>query len=397
MVNRGRSNPDVLVVGGGPAGAIAAEVSASGGADTLLIDKKSDLGSSSACGGLVSLETWNRLGGKEEAVLNEISGVVVHTPTGSHFELSAPGTKALVIDRDRLNVDLLSGAKNEGVVVQPSTEIYSREGPKVKIKSVEGSGMETLEPCIIIGADGPQSDVRRLFGLDSPSKLLYAIQAEKKYEPRSSDFVEVFFGKDIAPGFFAWIIPVSEEKARIGLATPQGDKLKKCFSRLLDKTSQKTPDKFHTGVIPLGVPDHSCDEAVLTVGDAAGQVKPTTGGGLYPISITSKLAGRVAVKALAGLENPSQYYYDEWMSEVGDELRRELLLHKVLERVSDRKLAKLLQLLKNPKISRWVGENGDIDHLYPLAKRMAKNPSILATILRALPGEIGSKLMDELR
>lgn len=396
MVNRGRSNPDVLIVGGGPAGAIAAEVAAAGGADTLLIDKKSDLGSSSACGGLVSLETWKRLGGKEEAVLNEISGVVVHTPAGSHFELSAPGTRAYVIDRDRLNVDLLSRAKNEGVVVQPSAEIYSREGPKVKIKSVEGSGMETLEPCVIIGADGPQSDVRRLFDLDSPSQLLYAIQVEKKYEPRSSDFVEVFFGKDIAPGFFAWIIPISEEKARIGLATPQGDKLKECFSRLLDKTGQKTPDDFHTGVIPLGVPDHSCDEAVLTVGDAAGQVKPTTGGGLYPISITSKLAGRVAVKALAGLENPSQYYYDEWMSGVGDELQRELLLHKVLERVSDRKLAKLLQLLKNPKISRWVGDNGDIDHLYPLAKRMAKNPSILATILKALPGEICSKLMNEL-
>jgi len=397
MVNGGRSNPDVLVVGGGPAGAIAAEVAAAGGADTLLIDKKSDLGSSSACGGLVSLKTWDRLGGEEEAVLNEISGVVVHTPAGSHFELSAPGTRAYVIDRDRLNVDLLSQAKKEGVVVQPSTEIYSREAPKVKIKSVEGSGMETLEPCIIIGADGPQSDVRRIFDLDSPSKLLYAIQAEEEYEPRSSDFVEVFFGKDIAPGFFAWIIPVSEEEARIGLATTQGDKLKKCFSRLLDKIGQKTPDDFHTGVIPLGVPDHSCDEAVLTVGDAAGQVKPTTGGGLYPISIASKLAGGVAIKALAGLEKPSQCYYDEWMSEVGDELRRELLLHKVLERVSDRKLSKLLQLLKNPKISRWVGDKGDIDHLYPLAKRMAKNPSILATILRALPGEIGSKLMEELR
>lgn len=397
MVTRGRSNPDVLIVGGGPAGAIAAEVAAAGGADALLIDKKSDLGSSSACGGLVSLDTWNRLGGEEEAIVNEISGVVVHPPAGSHFELSAPGTRAYVIDRDRLNVDLLSRAKSEGVVVQPSTEIFSREGPKVKIKSVDGSGVETLEPEIVIGADGPRSDVRRLFDLDRPSKLLYAIQAEKELQPRRNEYVEVFFGKDIAPGFFAWIIPVSEGKARIGLATTQGDKLKQFFSRLLDKTGQKMPDDFHTGVIPMGVPDHSCGEDVLTVGDAAGQVKPTTGGGLYPISITSKLAGRVAVRALAGLENPSQYYYDEWMSEVGDELRRELLLHNVLERVSDKKLTKLLQLLKKPKISSWVGDNGDIDHLYPLAKRMAKNPSILATILKALPGEIGSKLIDELR
>ncbi|MEF8799303.1 MAG: NAD(P)/FAD-dependent oxidoreductase [Candidatus Bipolaricaulota bacterium] len=397
MVTRGKSKPDVLIVGGGPAGAIAAEVAAAGGADALLIDKKSDLGSSSACGGLVSLETWDRLGGKEETVLNEISGVVVHPPAGSQFELSAPGTRAYVIDRDGLNVDLLSRAKGEGVVVRPSTEIYSREGSKVKIKLVNGSEVETLEPGIVIGADGPQSDVRRLFNLESPSKLLYAIQAEKKYKPQSSDFVEVFFGKDIAPGFFAWIIPVSEEKARIGLATTQGDKLKQFFSRLLGKTGQEMPDDFHTGVIPMGVPDHSCDEAVLTVGDAAGQVKPTTGGGLYPISITSKLAGRVAVKALAGLENPSGYYYDKWMSEVGDGLRRELLLHKVLKRVSDKKLAKLLQLLKDPKISNWVGDNGDIDHLYPLAKRMARNPSILGTILKALPGEIASELMNELR
>lgn len=394
MVNR---DPQVLVVGGGPAGSIAGKVAADGGTETLLIDKKTNLDESSACGGLVSLETWERLSASDEAIVNKIRGVFVHPPEGEKFELSAPEPKAYVIDRDRLNSDLLTQAKEKGVQVRPGTGLYRRNRSGVKIGSVEGSAEETLNPEVVIGADGPRSDVRRLFNLDRPSKLLYAIQEEMEFQPRRSDFVEVFFGEEIAPGFFGWIIPVSENRARIGLATAQGEKLMKFFSNLTEKIGVETPESFRTGVIPIGIPENSCKNGVLTVGDAAGQVKPTSGGGLYPLSITARIAGKVAVKAVNGLENPSKYYYDKWMEKVGEELQREMLLHRILERVSDKRLSNLLGLLKKQEIASWVSSHGDIDHLYPLAKRMIKDPAVVTTVLKALPGEIGSKLMKELR
>lgn len=389
--------PQVLVVGGGPAGSIAGRVAAKGGADTLLIDKKDDLGESSACGGLVSLETWKRLSASDEVIVNQVRGVFVHPPEGKSFELAAPEPKAYVVDRDELNAELLSRAEQEGVEIRPRRGIYRGDESGVTIGPVNGSGEETLKPDVLIGADGPRSDVRRLFGLDRPSKLLYAIQTEMEFQSRRSDFVEVFFGEEIAPGFFGWIIPVSAERARIGLATPQGGKLKELFANLAEKIGIETPESFRTGVIPIGVPENSCKNGVLTVGDAAGQVKPTSGGGLYPLSLTARIAGEVAVKAVNGLENPGKHYYDRWMNEIGEDLQREMLLHRILQRVSDKKLTELLELLNKQEIASWVSRHGDIDHLYPLAKKMIKDPTVLTTILKTLPGEIGSKLMEELR
>lgn len=389
--------PEVLIVGGGPAGSISGRVAAKGGAQTLLIDKKTDLENSSACGGLVSLETWERLNSSEEAIVNEIKGVVVHPPEGEDYRLSSSEVKAYVLDRDQLNADLLSQAEENCVSIRPGTGIYRRNGSRVTLRSVDGGHEEKLNPEVVIGADGPRSDVRRLFGLDRPSELLYAIQKEMEFRPRRSDHVEVFFGRDIAPGFFGWIIPVSENRARIGLATARGEELLDFFARLMDEIGAETPDNFRTGVIPIGVPDNSCEDGILTVGDAAGQVKPTSGGGLYPLSITARIAGEVALEALDGLEDPAKLYYRRWMNEVGKNLKREMLLHRILDRISDEKLSNLLELLKRPEISDWIAKNGNIDHLYPLAKRMIRNPSVVGTILKTLPGELGSKLMDELR
>ncbi|MFW6190102.1 MAG: geranylgeranyl reductase family protein [Candidatus Bipolaricaulota bacterium] len=394
MVNR---KPQVLVVGGGPAGSITGRVSAEGGADTLLIDKKTDLAESSACGGLVSLETWERLGASDQVIENEIRGVFVHPPEGESFDLSAPETKAYVIDRDELNADLATRAKKKGVKVKTGTGIYRRDDRSVTIRSVDGSEEERLEPRVIIGADGPRSDVRRLFALERPSKLLYAIQEETEFTSRRSDFVEVFFGKDLAPGFFGWIIPVSRNRARIGLATSRGERIKHLFANLAEKIGIEPTDAFRTGVIPIGVPESPCKNGVLTVGDAAGQVKPTSGGGIYPLSITARIAGEVAIEAVNGLEKPGRVYYDRWMNEVGEELKREMLLHRILDRVSDKRLTRLLSLLKREEIASWISRNGEIDHLYPLAKKMIKDPAVVTTILKTLPGEIGSKLMDELR
>lgn len=389
-------DPEVLVVGGGPAGAIAAEVAASGGADTVLIDKKDDPARSSACGGLVSIDTWERLDGREGAIVNEISGVLVHPPGGDDFELSSSEVKAYVIDRDRLNADLLARAEERGVRIRPKTGIFERDGPRVKVRSTGGSREKTLNPDVIIGADGPRSDVRRLFELDQPSELLYAIQAEIELNIFSDDYVEVFFGENLAPGFFGWIIPTARGRARVGLATNEGEKLKTFFERLLDEVGAEYPESFRTGVIPIGIPDHSTGGNVLTVGDAAGQVKPTTGGGLYPISITADLAGKAALKGISGMDDPADYYYREWMNRIGEELEREMLLHRILEVVSDDNLRRLLGLLNRPNLADWIADNGDIDHLYPLAKKMAKNPLVMTTIIKQLPGEFASEVKKEL-
>lgn len=388
--------PDLLVVGAGPAGAISARVAASHGVNTLLIDKKLDIEKSTTCGGLISINTWNNLEASSSAVLNQIHGVIVHSPNGSSYELSCSEKKAVVIDRDKLNADLLSQAQNQGVKIKPGYNLVKFQNNTVTLNHVKDNSQLICKPTYLIGADGPRSDVRRLSGCEESFKLLYAIQVETAYHSASKDLVHVFFGEEIAPGFFGWVIPTSAHRARIGLATSEGHGLLSFLSNLLNKLNLPSQHDFQTGVIPIGTPGESRVKNMLSVGDAAGQVKPTTGGGLYPISRTAKIAGLTVAKSSFGDNNPSTYYRKRWMKEVGEELKKEMLLHKILGQLSDQQLANLLKILGNQSISTWLINHGDIDHLYKLAKELLKQPRILTNLLKALPAGLGLRIRKEL-
>jgi len=388
--------PDLLVVGAGPAGAISARVAASHGVNTLLIDKKLDIEKSTTCGGLISANTWNNLESSSSVVLNQIHGVVVHSPDDSSYELSCSEKKAVVINRDKLNADLLSRAQGQGVKIKRGYNLAKLQNKKAILNHVRDNSQLTCIPKYLIGADGPRSDVRRLSGYQEPFKLLYAIQVETVYHSTSKDLVHVFFGKEIAPGFFGWVIPTSARQARIGLATSEGHRLLSCLSNLLNKLDLPSQHDFQTGVIPIGTSSEPTAENILYVGDAAGQVKPTTGGGLYPISKTAKIAGRAIAKTSSIDNSLSTYYRKRWMKKVGEELEKEMLLHKILGQLSDRQLANLLKILNDQSISSWLINRGDIDHLYKLAKELLKQPRILTNLLKALPKRLGLRLRKEL-
>ncbi len=390
------NEPDLLVVGGGPAGAITARCAAEKGADTLLIDKKEDPSRSSLCGGLVSVDTWQKLGSPESAFLGKINGAIIHTPDDTSYTLSATDPRAIVLDRNRLNQVLLHRAEEKGVRVKSGLNLIDLDGEGVQLKDLKTEKIFPAHPKFSVGADGPASDVRRLIGGDDPPGRLYAIQADARSDRFHEDLVEVYFGSDVAPGFFAWVIPTAADRARVGLATEEGSRLTEFLANLMDKVGPEDTWNERTGTIPIGVPGGSPREDVLLVGDAAGQVKPTTGGGLYPITFTAEIAGDAVAKGLNGLNNPNAYYREEWMRAVGRRLEKEILLHKVLGRLSDEDLNSILELLDEPKVAELLIERGDTDHLYSLAKDLLKTPSVLTSLLRALPTRLGWKLRQEI-
>jgi geranylgeranyl reductase family protein len=368
-------NYDVLVVGGGPAGAIAAKYAALDGASTLMIEEHASIGSPVQCTGLISTAALNECEiGEGNFVLNKMKGAFVYAPNGEELKVEGKDVKAYVIDRKIFDRALVERALNAGADILLKTRFVDMEKRKISVIS-NGEQME-IHADIVIGADGIQSSVGRAAGLPRCEKILSGIQFEAPYDATHPEFVEIFTGNDIAPGFFAWAVPF-KGFARIGLAKNQGAPARYYLENLIKHPIvaaryRGSRTEFVLGGIPLGPPKKTVAGNVVLVGDAAGQVKPTSGGGIYMGAVCAKIAGEVAAKASrkeAGLEE----YEKRWRSAVGKELAIGMRIHKSLGELSDENLNEFVAFLNKPEVRDVITEYGDMDHPSILLRKLIRS------------------------
>jgi digeranylgeranylglycerophospholipid reductase len=387
----------VVVVGGGPIGAVAARCAAEAGASVLLLERRGDLSRSSCCTGLVSPRTLTTLGVSSDSVLREIRAITVHAPDGRTLGLSADHAKAVVIDRIRLEKELHNLARTAGVDVRPGTEAVSTSGNALVLRSAKGR--ETVSASIIIGADGPRSHVAEWFGLPSPGRFVDAAQAVVEVQHAfSPDRVEVFLGSHVAPGFFAWAVPADAQQLRIGLGVSSSLDPSEHLDRLLTARFPGCRIVSRTGGrIPVSPAPRSAVESVLLVGDAAGQVKPLSGGGLYPGGICARIAGRIAAEtALSGGSNyrAAAAYESEWRAAIGREIAFGRSVRRISERLSDPDLNALFAACDDPDLLPFLAEHADIDHFHRLPDELAARPSLWRKVLGLLPVIVSREIAD---
>ncbi|ESP87717.1 geranylgeranyl reductase family protein [Candidatus Halobonum tyrrellensis] len=271
---------DFVVVGVGPAGARFARRAAEAGYDVLALEK-GEVGTPLACSGHVSTDLW-------EYVPEEAKGRLLQNRVyGADFHVGGPGTDAErfykreevsnVVDRVELDRTLADAARDAGADVREGhtvTSVRERPGGVDVTASVAGSE-ETFEARMVAGADGPVSRVRDQLGLPGPGELLHGVLAFDD-EPDFGDHVSVHL---TAPRFFAWRIPRGEAGVEYGLGAPPGHEVRALFDRLTDAYGVET-DRFCSGAIPVGPPAETVSTRGFLLGDAAGQTKPFTGGGI---------------------------------------------------------------------------------------------------------------------
>ncbi len=356
---------DVVVVGAGPAGAMASKYASRNGASTLLIEEHASIGSPVQCTGLVSTAALGECEvGEGSYVLAKMKGAFVYAPNFEELCIRGKDVKAYVIDRKMFDRTLVERSLDEGTDLLLRTRFTGMEKGKISVIS-EGEKRE-IHSSIIIGADGIQSSVGRASGISRCKKFLSGIQFEAPYSAKDPQFVEIFTGNDVAPGFFAWAVPFGE-MSRIGLAKNPGDiSPRQCLEKLLvhpvvASRYGGSRTEHVLGGIPLGPPDKTIKDNVLLVGDAAGQVKPTSGGGVYMGAVCAKIAGEVAARASrneAGLEE----YEKGWRKAVGRELSIGMRIHKGLGKLGDDGLNEFIAYLNQPGIRDVITEYGDMDH-----------------------------------
>lgn len=380
---------DVVVVGAGPAGSMAAKYAAKAGAHVLMIEEHATIGQPVQCAGLISTRAFEGCEVPETLSRRAIRGANIHAPDGRILTVDGKRTMAYVVDRGELDRAMALEALKSGVASLVKTRFSSlrRQGSDVIIAALSQGEPIEIRTRVVIGADGLQSSVGRLAGLERVQTVFTCAQAEVYTNRALSDFVDLYLGHEVAPGFFAWAIPTRWDTVRIGLCSTERslDRLGPLIERL---SSRSAPSLLHfaVGGIPLGPPPCSVAAGTLIVGDAAGQVKPTSGGGIYPGTLCAKIAGTVAAEATAqgNTSKDALMEYDtRWRSEIGRELETGLRIREGFNKLSDDDLNYMIRALDDERTLDIISKYGDMDHPSIVLRKLllsTKAPRLLKLI-----------------
>ena len=385
---------DVAVVGGGPIGGSVAEKIAEKKFKVAIFEQNKQVGEPLKCAGLVTPRVFDFVEFSEELVVqNRIKGANIHSPSGYTLTIGGDKVHAFVIDRVKFDQEIINNSKKNGAEIFLGNKILSAQKHERHIELITSQKTE-VECRLLIGADGPYSKMRDIFALPRPIEFLRGMGAEITGANLDPDYVEIFVGNKIAPGFFAWIIPTNEQgtKARIGLCINQDSAYppKHYFSNFFKNrhTLQYLENieitKHIGGVVPLGALRKTCTSNMMLVGDAAAQVKPTSGGGIYTGLLCAKHCSSVAVEALQKNNFTLRFlkkYHKLWSVDIGVELNMGMKFRKIFKNLSDKQMDKYITKFQNPKITEIITKHGDIDHPSKLVKPLLKKaPSLLKLI-----------------
>jgi flavin-dependent dehydrogenase len=316
-----------------------------------------------------------------------------YPPNGEPVEVRRPDPVALILNRMRLDQFLAKKAIEEGVELRTRSRALKferREGGGAAVVLQNG---EKLSCKIVVDASGAGSRLPEQAGLQTPdwSQLLPSLQYELVGTPAQGDTVELFFGSSKAPGFFAWSIPTSDHSVRVGLASRKGN-VKKLLDELVHKYWPEADiDAMKSGSVLVSGPIARCwSHNFLVAGDAAGQAKQTTGGGIVIGGYCGLLAGRAAASAAwsngdEGLEFLREYDV-KWRELFGSDLRRMGLARKLFAGLSDETLDRIFAVLKNHVSEIEVA--GDIDFQGKIISNLLKKRELVKLLPRVAADSI---------
>lgn len=391
---------DVLIVGAGPAGSIAAERLARLGHSVRVIEEHPRVGYPVQCAGLVSQRVLD-LARTPQVVRRAVHGAAVFGPNLTSITFRAPEPRAFVIDRAGLDVALAERASSAGALIETETRFDGVLGtPNGTVRAMvtrRGTVSGEIEARLVIGADGVASAVARAFRLRRPVEFLPAFEAEFPESPGDPDLVEVYLGNKISPGLFGWWIPDGAGGARVGVAAnADGTPARAYYERLLDQLALRfdrplrNATSYLVSGIPIGQVPRISGPRVVLVGDAAAQAKPLSGGGIFTGMRAAELAVGVVHGALTegDLSAARLSQYDAaWLAEFGDEFEKAQYLRRLFLKLTDPELNAIVEALKEAGTTETIVAFGDIDFPTHVARRLLRqSPSLL----RLLPKAVGA-------
>jgi geranylgeranyl reductase family protein len=348
---------DVVVAGGSIAGLLCAREIAEKNNTVLVIEEDYEIGTPEHCGGLVSTKGLEKLGVipfsktfDRKTFDHLIESATINAPNGSSFSINSKKQKVAEISRRELDKQIAHQAQKNGAVIKVRTSF--QELTKEGVRTNEGE----IKCKIFVDARGVSALVQK-----DREGILSSAQYEIYADWIKKGKVEVFFDQEKYPGFFAWIIPSGEGKGKVGVAG-KGIKVSEILEEFLEKKGKySTIRKIFAPIWIKGPIKKFVDDKTVIVGDAAGQAKPTTSGGIYTSGMGGVLAGRAISKFLkTNNESDLEEYQKQWKNQFGEEFEKQIMARKVLERIDNNTINKLFDSI-TPEITKEISEKEDFD------------------------------------
>ncbi len=355
---------DVIVSGAGPSGSYLSYLLSKNGYKVLQLEEHKEIGKPVECTGLVSERVFKYIDSK--AKINEVHGANVYFPNNKFIHISK-GEKTIVMYRDDFDKDASAMAISAGTDLHVHSRVIdatiSDEYAEVKYK--QDGEIKYAKSEVVVGADGANSTIRRVLNYERPEKIISTYQVDSSFYLEDQDDVNVFIGSENSKGFFGWAVP-SGEITRIGVGVDHVTAIK-YFKNINSKFDGSKILGINSGPIPINYLKKTYGNRSLLLGDAAGIVKPLSGGGIYTGIISAKNAYTALDNAFNNddfSEDSLKYYQKLWKKEIGKELFVDRLIQNYFSGIStnDKLLNKIYEKINNEDVIKMINSLGDIDY-----------------------------------
>lgn len=356
---------DAIIIGAGPAGSYVARELASRNHRVLVLERRSRLGEK-LCAGIVSEECVRYFGIEDSYILKRANRAILFSPSGKTVKLERESTQAAIIDRNAFDSAMAKRAQDSGAeyLLGSLAVNLSLERDGVSVLVDQKNGRTDFKGKVVIVASG--FHLHPIYSRSLPKVIDFVYGAQVEAQICGLEDVEIYFGQEKAPGFFAWLIPISSQIARVGLLTRQNPRFyleKLVLSLKSEGKILTTKGKGGYALVPLKPLSRTYGDRIIVLGDAAGQVKSTTGGGIYYSLLCAEIAVAILHEALIQQDFSAQFlvnYERQWRKKLKIELDVDYYARKFYEKLSDAQIDRIFDIIQTNHIEKALLDSSDV-------------------------------------
>ncbi|MFX0070516.1 MAG: NAD(P)/FAD-dependent oxidoreductase [Candidatus Hermodarchaeota archaeon] len=377
---------DIVIIGGSIAGNYLSYLLFDSKLKIVVIEEHKEIGSPLQCAGIISKKLKDLIYLPEDIVLNRVKVAKIISPSGKVLKLSG-NEEPYVIDRiglDKLFYEKIKDFNDIKYYLGEKFISFEYINKKHQDYLIIQTSKRKLKSKMLIGCDGPLSRVAKILGVKN--KIIYGTQIRIQSDFNENEALMWFDPR--WKELFGWIVPEGNKIYRIGLASATN--LSKNFKIFLKKLNVNYNKRINQqgGIIPYGTMKKSSFNNIILLGDSAGQVKATTGGGIIMLLIASKYAAR-CIKLCFKHNNFSKrfirkHYEKLCLAAIGKQLKIHYILRRLFETFTNKDFETLFRIIKQSNIEEMISLYGDMDFPRELIFKLLKNRIAIWFIIKFL-------------